>query len=38
MLSPLKVAKMSELEKTIENLNAIVMEQIKVIYEWVIGK
>ncbi len=38
MLSPLKVAKMSELEKTIENLNAIIMEQIKVIYEWVIGK
>jgi len=38
MLSPLKVAKISELEKTIENLNAITMEQIKVIYEWIISK
>jgi len=28
----------SELEKKVNDLNAIIMEQIKVIYEWVIGK
>jgi len=28
----------SELEKKVNDLNAIIMEQIKVIYDWVIGK
>jgi len=28
----------SELTQTIEKLNALVMEQVKVIYEWVVGR
>ncbi len=30
--------KISELEKTIQNLNALVMEQLNVIYEWVVNR
>jgi len=30
--------KISELEKTIKNLNALVMEQLNVIYEWVVNR
>jgi len=30
-------AQIAELENTINNLNAIIMEQVKVIYDWVIG-
>lgn len=31
-------AQINDLEKTIKDLNAITMEQVKVIYEWVLGK
>ncbi|WP_428323956.1 hypothetical protein [Nitrosopumilus sp.] len=30
--------KVSELETTVANLNTIIMEQVKVIYDWVLGK
>jgi plastocyanin len=28
----------TDLKKSVENLNAVIMEQVKVIYEWVLGK
>ena len=28
----------SDLEKTINDLNSVLMEQVKVIYQWVLGK
>ena len=31
-------SQIAELENTIDNLNAIIMEQVKVIYDWVLGK
>ena len=31
-------SQVADLEKTVDDLNAIVMEQLRVIYEWVIGK
>jgi len=31
-------SQIAELENTIDNLNALIMEQVKVIYDWVLGK
>ena len=31
-------SQINEMQRTIDNLNAVIMEQVKVIYDWVLGK